>query len=76
MPVTEEYFRYATHQIRIGRRATMPGVHTCPDCHGLYRADGTRIPWCPVCRPNHERVCTGCGVQFPGDRHGTRRCRS
>jgi hypothetical protein len=76
MRITDEYFRYATHQIRIGRRARMPGVRTCIDCDALYRSDTSGIPWCPDCRPAHERVCTGCGVRFPGDRDGTQLCRS
>ncbi|UKD53664.1 hypothetical protein L3Q65_38125 [Amycolatopsis sp. FU40] len=74
--ITDEYFRYATRQISIGRRVTMPGIRKCTDCHAFYRTDDTGLTICPDCRPNHDRICTGCGVPFTGQRNGIRLCKS
>lgn len=74
--LTPEYTRYALHQIRIGRRTSMPGITRCPDCKQPYPGDGTGIRYCPTCRPNHDRICRECGTRFDGDTDGNRLCKS
>lgn len=73
---TEDYFHYAVHQIRLGRRHHMPGVRTCSDCGEHYPSDNTTMSWCPDCRINHDRICIHCGTHFDGTPGGNRLCRS
>lgn len=73
--ITDEYFRYATRQITSGRRVSMPGVRKCTDCTALYRTDDTGLTVCPDCRPDHDRICTQCGIHFTGERDGIRLCK-
>ncbi|RZQ62251.1 hypothetical protein [Amycolatopsis suaedae] len=74
--ITDEYFRYATNQIRLGKRHHMPGIRRCTDCRVFYRQDGTGLTTCPQCRTKHDRICVHCTVRFSCDEYGTRLCKS